>query len=106
MEYKFRGKDVKTGEWVYGFHCVWQGIHLIFDSPFNLFHNPVEVHSDSVGMWTGLKDKSGIEIYGGDVVKANNPVEVHSTIEYIGAGYHRSTRLPMYTNPTPTDSGI
>ncbi len=62
---KFRGKSVSTGEWAYGWLCVWQGVTLIFDSPFNLFNNPIEVHLDTVGQFTGEICKSG-EVYVGD----------------------------------------
>ena len=61
----YRGIDIKTEEWVYGWKCVWQGITLIFDSPYNLLHNPVEVHPDSVSQSTGKEDRHGVEIYGG-----------------------------------------
>ena len=46
---KYRGKRIDNGEWVHGWLCVWQGITLIFDSPYNLYHNPVEVIPESVG---------------------------------------------------------
>lgn len=65
---KYRGKDIKTGEWVFGWLCIWQGITLIFDSPFNLMNNPVEVHPDTVGQFTGKEDRNEKEVYRGDIV--------------------------------------
>lgn len=94
----FRGMTIETDSWVYGYfvncrdeYCsesdtipeiISLDAERIYRGEYDWF-NSFAVNLDTVSQWTGILDKNGAKIFGGDLLSINNSKEEGMLVEVV-----------------------
>ena len=91
----FRGKNSKTGEWVYGDFVYMVGYVPFIHKSYDGEEVSKKVDPETVGQWTGLTDRNGDYVYEGDILKDPDNGKFGMVV-WNGTSYHLQFGVNLY----------
>ena len=98
-EIEFRGQQINTKQWVYGYLYRNKGLYMICENIRYAGEEPIFL--ETIGQYTGLKDKNGKKIFEGDIVKDDYCIY---EVVYDGNGYY--VEVVKLLKECGTDKGV
>lgn len=102
-EILFRGKLTDSDEWVYGFYfydtSTETGNMISFDDARG---DCYEVIPQTVGQYTGLKDKNGVMIFEGDIVSFEHDKVIYTDDPFVKTKKYRRNYAIEFVNTFST----
>lgn len=70
-EILFRAKRKDNDQWIYGDILTFNGTGCEISDWDTIDYSRYDVNSETIGQFTGIKDKSGLKIFEGDIIKVD-----------------------------------
>lgn len=99
-EILFRGKDLETGNWLYG-SFIKTPNHAHISTSGEAF--PAKVESKTISQYTGLTDKNGVKIFEGDIVRIGRYFSNFYTVDDYICRYDTTTASFKFYYIIPKD---